>query len=102
VLALAARVEVAQDPALSERFPRERVARLRLDTTDGCTYESGEVTARWDALEAPSDVELREKFRWLAGSLLTEEHAAALEAAAWGCAELPEAGRLEELLGSPR
>jgi hypothetical protein len=74
---------------------------LRLDTTDGCTYESGEVTARWDAAQPPSDLELREKFRWLAGSVLAEEQAAALEAAAWGCAELLEAGRLEELLASP-
>ncbi len=101
VLQLAGCVDLIEDPALSARFPRERVARLRVDLADGRVVESGEVTARWEAGDPPADGDLREKFRWVAGGALPPDRAAALEAMAWDCAGLPDAAALEALLARP-
>jgi len=101
VLSLAERVELIEDPALSARFPNERLARVVIETTDGSVFDSGEMRPRWDTSVPASDAELLEKFRWLAGEALPEARAQALESGLWECERLPEAGQLLPLLNSP-
>ena len=103
VLALAARLELVADPDFSRRFPQERIARVSFDLDDGRTLDSGEATALWDEATspAPTDDELRAKFRWLVAGRLPAARAASLEAAAWDCADLPDASALQELLAAP-
>ena len=62
--------ELVEDPALSRRFPQERIARVRLELADGACLDSGEVSPRWEATDPPSDLELLDKFRWLAGVIV--------------------------------
>jgi 2-methylcitrate dehydratase PrpD len=102
VVDLANRVEPVEEPAFNARFPAERLSRVRIETTDGRTHDSGEVEARWEASSPPTDAELREKFRWLAHSHLTGERTAALEDATWRCSELPDAASLVNSLVLPR
>lgn len=102
VVDLANRVEPVEEPAFNARFPAERLSRVRIETTDGCTHDSGEVEARWEASSPPTDAELREKFRWLAHSHLPGERAAALEHAVWRCSELPDAANLVDSLALPQ
>src|SRR5215208_2468093 len=102
VVDLANRVESVEEPAFNARFPAERLSRVRIETTDGGTHDSGEVEARWEASSPPTDAELREKFRWLAHSHLTGERTAALEDATWRCSELPDAASLVNSLVLPR
>ncbi|MGH2521473.1 MAG: MmgE/PrpD family protein, partial [Anaerolineales bacterium] len=83
VLSLADRVELAEDPALSARFPAERVARVRVETTEGQYFELEEVKPRWEASAPPTDEELRAKFRWLAAGQLPQARAEALEGSIW-------------------
>ncbi|MGH2535150.1 MAG: MmgE/PrpD family protein [Thermomicrobiales bacterium] len=101
VLRLADRIELVDDPVLSTRFPAERVARVRIETADGAVFDSGEVQAQWDAANPPTDEELIEKFRWLAGESLSPARAAALVDLTWNCAELSDAGQLVALLAPP-
>lgn len=103
VLALVDRLELEADPGYSRRFPLERIARVRIETDRGDTFDSGEATARWDEATSPppTDLELREKYRWLAAEGLSAERAAALEEAAWHCADLEDATGLIALLAPP-
>jgi len=48
VLRLADRIVLVDDPALSARFPAERVARVRIETTGGAAHQSPETIAPWD------------------------------------------------------
>jgi 2-methylcitrate dehydratase PrpD len=101
VLRLSDQIELVEEPAFSDRFPQERIARVQIETTTGVELDSGEVQARWDAVDPPSDTELQEKFRWLASGRISAERAAELEALVWHCADLPEAASLINELGSP-
>ncbi|MGH2561937.1 MAG: MmgE/PrpD family protein, partial [Thermomicrobiales bacterium] len=101
VLRLVDRIELVDDLALSARFPAERVARVRIETANGDVLDSGEVQARWDAAHPPTDDELIEKFRWLAGESLSPARAAELADLIWNCAALPDAGQLVALLAPP-
>ena len=101
VLSLSARVELVDEPDYDRRFPVERIARVRIDTDGGDTFDSGEAEALWDGPGLPADGELREKFRWLTRGHLAASRAAALEEAAWDCADLPDAAALLSLLAPP-
>ncbi|MGI8476790.1 MAG: MmgE/PrpD family protein [Thermomicrobiales bacterium] len=101
VLRLADRIELVDDPALSARFPAERVARVRIETVAGAVLDSGEVRARWDAADPPSDEDLIAKFRWLAGESLPTARVDALLDFVWNCADLTEIGGLGSLLAPP-
>jgi 2-methylcitrate dehydratase PrpD len=100
ILNLAERVELVEDPALSARFPHERVARVTIETTDGRAFDSGEMTPRWDTAAAHSDAALREKFRWLAGAALPPARADELDEMLWTCETLAEVGPLAERLAA--
>lgn len=101
VLRLSDCVELIEDKNLSARFPVKRFARVEIETNDGNTYASGEMEASWDAETAPTDMELRRKFRWLTQELLTENRASELEKMVWHFAELPDATTLLPLLTPP-
>jgi len=98
VLRLADRVDLIDDPALSARFPAERVAQVRIETAAGVVHDSGDVQAPWDAATPPSDAELSEKFLQLAGESVSPARATALLDAVWSLAEAPDAGDLIALL----
>jgi 2-methylcitrate dehydratase PrpD len=98
VLSLADRVELIEEETFNARFPAERVARVQLQTATGDWLDSGEVQANWDVANPPADVELREKFRWLAAGSLAEERTTALEGIIWHCANLDNVSSLLALL----
>jgi len=94
VLRLAARTELAEDAALTARFPAERWARVRLRLTDGRELVSDPATARGDPDSPLTDWEIQAKFRTLATPILGAPTVARIESAV---AALPEGG-YEELL----
>jgi len=97
-LRLAEAVEPVEDPALSAQFPAQRFARVQIETVDGKLYELDETTARWEPSHPPTDEELLEKFRWLAGARLSEPATAEIEERLWNCASLPDIQALIEIL----
>jgi 2-methylcitrate dehydratase PrpD len=101
VLRLADRIELVDDPVLSGRFPAERVARVRIETTEADEFDSGEVHAPWDATAPPTDEELIEKFRWLASESVSATRSDELLGVVTNCADLPDIGRLSALLAAP-
>ncbi len=101
VLSLVDRVELVEEPTFSARFPARRLTRVEIETTDGAIFDSGEVQARWEAANPPTDTQLREKFRWLAHTSLSESRTAMLEEMIWQCADLSDAADLTALLADP-
>jgi 2-methylcitrate dehydratase PrpD len=101
VIALAQRVEMIAEPKYDQRFPAQRLARVHIETKAGESFDSGEVQASWEAHQAPSDEDLRRKFRWLCRAHLPEARAKKLETTLWACQELPDASHIVELLAVP-
>jgi 2-methylcitrate dehydratase PrpD len=100
VLRLADRIELIESPELNALFPAQRFARVVIDLVEGDVFDSGLVEARWGAENPPTDKELQDKFRWLAGTRISESRAARMEALAWHCEALADAGELaRELAG---
>jgi 2-methylcitrate dehydratase PrpD len=98
ILQIAELIELIEDNVFSSRFPAQRSARVIIETKDGERYDSGEVEARWDANEPPSDEELINKFHWLVQNVLPHDRAAELEKRIWQCADLPDATYLLDLI----
>lgn len=69
VLALAARVTLADDPGLSRRFPAERLAVVTLALHNGRVLRSAPTAARGDPQTPLTDAELSAKFHRLAARL---------------------------------
>ncbi len=101
VLRLSDQIELVDDPALSARFPAERIARVRIETAAGDVLDSGETAAPWDAATPPTNEELIAKFRWVAGGTLPSTRVDDLIDLIWNCAAVPDAGTLVESLASP-
>jgi len=101
VLRLVDRIELVDDPVLSAQFPAERVARVRIEITDGVVLDSGEVHATWDAGAPPTDEELSEKFRWLVSDSVPATRVDELLDIVWHCADVTNIGRLSALLAAP-
>ncbi|MBA2755753.1 MAG: MmgE/PrpD family protein [Chloroflexia bacterium] len=100
VLRFSDQIELVDDPALSARFPAERIARVRIETAAGKILDSGETAAPWDAATPPTDEELIAKFRWVAGESLTAARVEELIDLIWNCADLADAGTLVASLAS--
>lgn len=66
---LLSRVRLVEDPILSQRFPAERVAHLRIALKSGPILTSEDTTARGDRLEPLSDTDMLSKFGLLADAL---------------------------------
>lgn len=101
VLRLMDCMECTEDKRFNEQFPEKRFARVCIDTDNGMTYDSGQIEARWDADDPPSDEELLEKFRNLAGEQLTKDRVKRLEAVILGCENLADAARLLSMVAEP-
>ncbi len=95
VLALADRVTLVSDPDLTARFPDKFLARVKIKTTDGHTFDSGETTFRGEQEFPFSEDDLRAKYHWLANELLSPERVAAIEEAVF---DLPNQPTIQTLL----
>jgi 2-methylcitrate dehydratase PrpD len=87
IAALRHRVQISEDPAMSAVAPRLRPARVTVTLTGGRQATHARDSHRGDFSEPFAEAELRAKFRELAGTVLNEEGAAAVEAAVDRCEE---------------
>lgn len=98
VRALAQRVSVTEDAALTAMLPGMRPARLRVTLADGSMHVA-EVTINRGDIEAPyTEAEVRAKFHELADPVFGVERAAAVEEAVLHLAPHTETRALTELL----
>jgi len=81
--ALMAKVELSADPELSRAFPRQRAARVEIETTDGRKLSHFQETRKGDPELPLSDAELNDKYLELATPVLGEAHARALLKDLW-------------------
>jgi 2-methylcitrate dehydratase PrpD len=95
VLALSERIKLIEDEGCNEVFPGKRFARVVVELNDGRRLDSVRVGPRWDGTEPPSDAELLEKFRWLAGTRLDKARTEKLLGLIWGGEGLEDVVALE-------
>jgi 2-methylcitrate dehydratase PrpD len=81
--ALMARIDLSVDPELDAAFPRQRAARIAIETRDGRRGEHLQATRKGDPDMPLSDRELEEKFLELAAPVQGEAAARALVARLW-------------------
>ena len=81
IAALRHRVQVGEDPAMSALAPRLRPARVTLTLTDGRQTTHSCDSHRGDFQQPFAESEIREKFRELAGTVLTPEGVSKVEGA---------------------
>src|SRR5229473_4760324 len=93
------RVHIAEDPAMSAVAPRLRPARVTLRLSDGRQATHATESHRGDFQLPFAESEIRDKFRELAGTVLTPKGAAEVEHAVDRCEEWASVGELPELLG---
>lgn len=98
VQALARRVTVNEDPALTAQLPGLRPARLRLTLADGSVHEAGVTTNRGDTEDPYAEAEVRAKFRELTDPVYGAARAQAIEEAVLALGPHREAAALTELL----
>lgn len=84
------------DPEIEAAFPRQRAARVRIDTYDGRSEEIFQPTRKGDPDAPLTDTELDEKFVELAAPVLGDAAAKALLARLW---TLETAGEVASLCG---
>jgi 2-methylcitrate dehydratase PrpD len=98
IAALRHQVHITEDPAMSALTPRLRPARVSLTLADGRSATVARDSHRGDFSDPFSKVELRGKFRELAGTVLSADGAAAVERAVDDIENWPHAGTLTRLL----
>ncbi len=76
--ALMAKVELSADPEFSRAFPRQRAARVEIETTDGRKLSHLQETRKGDPELPLSDAELNDKYLELAAPVLGDAGARAL------------------------
>jgi 2-methylcitrate dehydratase PrpD len=81
IAALRHRVQVGEDPAMSALAPRLRPARVTVTLTDGRQTTHSCDSHRGDFQQPFAESEIREKFRELAGTVLTPEGVSKVEGA---------------------
>ena len=82
--ALMAKVELVADAELSKSFPRQRAARVEIETTDGRKLAHFQETRKGDPEMPLSDAELNDKFVELVAPVLGAAGARALLDRLWG------------------
>jgi 2-methylcitrate dehydratase PrpD len=92
------RVQITEDPAMSAVAPLLRPARVTLTLNDGRQATHSTESHRGDFNEPFAESEIRDKFRELAGTVLTPEGTADVERAIDRCEEWASVGELPELL----
>jgi 2-methylcitrate dehydratase PrpD len=98
VQALAARVTVNEDPALTAQLPGLRPARLRLTLADGTVHSAEVTTNRGDTEDPYTEAEVRAKFRELTDPVYGPARAQAIEEAVLAFGPHQEAAALTGLL----
>lgn len=73
-------VHVSEDPEIAAAYPRRRMARLRVELTDGRVLEHFQETRKGDPDDPLTDAELAAKFDELAATLLDPDDAGRLKA----------------------
>jgi len=81
--ALMAKVELSADPELSRAFPRQRAARVEIETADGRKFSHFQETRKGDPELPLSDAELNDKYLELAAPVVGDARARALLADLW-------------------
>jgi len=81
--ALMAKVELAADPELSRSFPRQRAARVEIETTDGRKLAHFQETRKGDPEMPLTDAELNDKYVELVAPVLGDAGARALLKDLW-------------------
>jgi 2-methylcitrate dehydratase PrpD len=97
IAALRRRVTVTEDPAMTALAPRLRPARVTVELTDGRRASHAVESHRGDFQAPFAEAELRDKFRKLAGTVLTTEGTAVVEQAVDRCDEWDNIGALTVL-----
>jgi 2-methylcitrate dehydratase PrpD len=98
VLALADRIKLIEDEGFNEVFPGQRFARVVVQLQDGRRLDSGQVGPKWDGTQPPTDEDLLEKFRWLAGTRLSSERIEKLLGLIWESEVLEDVVELEMIV----
>jgi 2-methylcitrate dehydratase PrpD len=98
VQALARRVTVNEDPALTAKLPGLRPARLRMTLADGSVHEASVTTNRGDTEDPYTEAEVRAKFRELTDPVYGAQRAKAIEEAVLALGPQQEAASLLRLL----
>ncbi len=89
VRALMQKIELVADPELSKGFPRQRAARIEIETHDGRKFSHFQPTRKGDPEMPLSDEELNDKYLELATPVLGEAAARALLKDLWQLERLP-------------
>jgi len=76
--ALMAKVELSADPEFSRTFPRQRAARVEIETTDGRKLTHVQETRKGDPELPLTDAELNDKYMELTAPVLGDAGARAL------------------------
>jgi 2-methylcitrate dehydratase PrpD len=100
ILALASRVTVDEDAAMTAQLPGLRPARVTLVMRDGTRHVAEVTTNRGDTEDPFTEAEVREKFHELADPVYGRDRASAIEGAVMGMGPQTEASALVELLKS--
>lgn len=98
VLAVAAKIDLVEDPTANARFPQERWASVQVTLSDGRSVTSPSMRARGDADEPLSSAELDVKWGELVPPVLGNHDAARLRATIDNIADLDDISPLLDLL----
>jgi 2-methylcitrate dehydratase PrpD len=98
IASLRHRVHINEDPAMTALAPRLRPARVTVTLTDGRRATRSRDSHRGDFNDPFAESELRDKFRELAGVVLTDEGAAEVERAVDRSEGWKSLGELTDLL----
>jgi 2-methylcitrate dehydratase PrpD len=103
IASLRHKVHIVEDPAMTALTPRLRPAKVTLTLTDGRKATHQVESHRGDFQQPFTEPEIREKFRQLAGTVITAAGVAAVERAVDNCEQWADVGELPTLLrGSGR
>ena len=86
---LMVKTELTLDPELDAAFPKQRAARVTIDTYDGRSVQRLQPTRKGDPDAPLTDAELDDKFAELVAPVLGDAPAAALLATLWGLEKEP-------------
>jgi 2-methylcitrate dehydratase PrpD len=98
IAALRHRVLISEDPAMTAVAPRLRPARVTVTLADGRRATHSLESHRGDFQEPFAESEIRDKYRELAGTVLTPAGVADAERAVDRCEEWTDVGELTQLL----
>lgn len=98
IVALRQRVTMTEDPSMTAVVPKLRPARVTVTLTDGRSATHAVQSHRGDFNHPFAEAEIRDKFRELAGTVLTREGVTKVEQAVDGAEAWPDVGVLTDLL----